>query len=198
LSTLTDSALDSGVATAVPEGLRELVSAAEVKRAIEVLAVSIDDAFCDAPVVNLVPVMAGGLHLAAALSTALERRTPGKWLLAPIYASTYAADGELAEPHIDLTPRFDHQIDASGPIVIVDDLLDSGTTMSALVALLQERGLDPVRVCVLIDKVGKRRVPIEPDFCGFQLPEDAWLVGFGMDSGRRHRGLDGIYVRDDA
>lgn len=198
MTVLTDTALETGVAIAAPEGLRELVSAAEVRAAVESLADAIDEAFRDAPVVNLVPVMAGGLHLAAALSTALERRTPGKWLLAPIYASTYAADGELAEPHIDLTPRFDHQIDASGPIVIVDDLLDSGTTMSALVTLLRERGLDPVRVCVLIDKVGKRRVPIAADFCGFQLPEDAWLVGFGMDSGRRHRGLDAVYVRDDA
>lgn len=196
MTILTDSALETGVAITAPEGLRELVSAAEVRGAVEGLADAIDEAFRDVAVVNLVPVMAGGLHLAAALSTALERRSPGKWLLAPIYASTYAADGELAEPHIDLTPRFDHQIDATAPIVIVDDLLDSGTTMSALVALLRERGLDPVRVCVLIDKVGKRRVPVEADFCGFQLPEDAWLVGFGMDSGRRHRGLDGIYVRD--
>ena len=197
MASLTDTALDSAVATEAPDGLRELVSAAEVKRAVEDLADAIHEAFRSAPVVNLVPVMTGGLHLAAALSTALEQRSPGKWLLAPIYASTYAADGELAEPHIDLTPRFDQQIEATGPIVVVDDLLDSGTTMSALVALLRERGLDPVRVCVLIDKIGKRRVPVEADFCGFQLPADAWLVGFGMDSGRRHRGLDAIYVREN-
>jgi len=174
-----------------------LVSAEDVRAAVEDLAEAIDAAFHDASVVNLVPVMTGGLHLAAALSSALERHSPGKWQLAPIVAGAYNGDNDLAEPHIELPSRFDQQIDPSGPVVIVDDLLDSGTTMSALVALFRERGLDPVQVCVLIDKAAKRRVPIEPDFCGFRLQDDAWLVGFGMDSGRRHRGLDAIYVRDE-
>jgi hypoxanthine phosphoribosyltransferase len=184
-------------ATAPTPRLRVLWSSDEVRAGIDALAARIAEAFRDAPVVNLVPVLTGGLHTAAALSAALERVAPGKWLIAPIFASTYVGDGVLEAPAIDFPERFDRAIDPSGPVVIVDDLLDTGTTMSALVRMLTARGLGPVRVCVLIDKPQRRAVPLEPDFFAFRTVDDCWLVGFGMDSGRRFRGLDAICALEE-
>lgn len=178
--------------------LRVLWNADEVRNGVLDLATRIAEAYRDAPVVNLVPVLTGGLHVAAALSAALERIVPGKWLIAPIFASTYAGDGVLERPAIDFPERFDRAIDPLAPVVLVDDLLDTGTTMSALVAMLDARGLAPVRVCVLIDKPQRRATPLQPDFFAFRTVDDCWLVGFGMDSGRRYRGLESICALEDA
>ncbi len=172
--------------------LRVLWNTDEVRAGVDGLAHRIAETFEDAPVVNLVPVLTGGLHIAAALSAALERIAPGKWLIAPIFASSYAGDGVLTEPAIDFPERFDRAIEPGAPVLLVDDLLDTGTTMSALVHMLGTRGLTPVRVCVLIDKPQRRAAAIEPDFFAFRTADDCWLVGFGMDSGRRYRGLDAI------
>lgn len=168
----------------------------EVTRGIESIADAMAAAFRDAETVNLVPVMTGGLQFAAALSTALERRAPGKWLISPIFAGAYTADGELGAPVVEFPARFEHRLEPSAPVVVVDDLLDSGTTMRELRARLNERGLAPVHICVLIERMRERATPLHPDFCAFHLDSDAWLVGFGMDSGRRYRGFDAVYVRE--
>ncbi|MGE3961533.1 MAG: phosphoribosyltransferase [Dehalococcoidia bacterium] len=180
----------------VPEGLEVLWSTEDVRRGIEAIAGEVDAAFRDAPAVNLVPVLTGGLHTAAALSQALERRSPGKWVVAPVFASAYAGDAELgAATAIDFPPGFDGRLAPGMPTLVVDDLLDSGATMSVLLAALRARGLADVRLCVLIERVRERETPLHPDFCAFHLEGDEWLIGFGMDSGGRLRGLDGVYIR---
>jgi hypoxanthine phosphoribosyltransferase len=177
-------------------GLRVLWTREEVVRGVESIADAMATAFRDSETVNLVPVMTGGLQFAAALSTALEHRAPGKWLISPIFAGAYAADGELGAPVVEFPARFEHRLEPNAPVVVVDDLLDSGTTMLELRAQLKERGLEPVHICVLIERVRERATPLRPDFCAFRLDGDDWLVGFGMDSGRRYRGFDAVYVRE--
>ncbi len=174
--------------------LHVLWSHDEVLAGIEALADRLTATFADRPCVNLVPVLTGGLHVAAALSAALERRAPGKWLIAPIFASTYAGDEEVGEPVIEFPARFDNAVDPAAPVVLLDDVLDTGTTIAALVRLMTGRGFPSVHVCVLVDKPSGRATPVEPEFFAFRSPDNAWLVGFGMDSSRHYRGLDAVYV----
>ncbi len=178
------------------EGHRVLFTREQVQAGVEAIADAMAAAFRGVDTVNLLPVMTGGLQFAAALSTALERRARAKWLLAPVFAAAYAGDGELTAPVIELPAGFERRIEPDAPVVIVDDLLDSGTTMAALVTELHRRGLHPVQICVLITRVRPRLAPVTADFSAFQVDDDAWLVGFGMDSDRRYRGLDAVYVRE--
>lgn len=188
-----DSAGDSD-APESPHGLRLLWSREEVLDGVEAIAERMVEHFRAEPVVNLIPVLTGGLQFAAALSFALERRAPGKWLIAPVFAAAYAGDAELVAPVVEFPAHFDERVQSGAPAVIVDDLLDSGTTMAALSTALRARGLGSVHICVLIERRRERTAEVAPDFCALRLDGDAWLVGFGMDTSRRFRGLDAVYV----
>jgi len=78
-------------------------------------------------------------------------------------------------------------------VLIVDDILDTGKTLSLISQMI--KGLNPasVRVCVLLDKKGRRQVPFEADLVGFQIP-DKFVVGYGLDFAERYRNLSYIGV----
>lgn len=78
-------------------------------------------------------------------------------------------------------------------VLLVDDILDTGKTLSLISSMI--RGLRPasLRVCVLLDKKGRRQVPFEADYVGFQIP-DKFVVGYGLDFAERYRNLKNIGV----
>ncbi|RRJ99802.1 hypothetical protein Ga0100230_017260 [Opitutaceae bacterium TAV3] len=82
---------------------------------------------------------------------------------------------------------------ANRHVLIIDDILDTGKTLSVVVNMI--RKLDPasVRTCVLLDKRGRREVEFEADFVGFQIP-DKFVVGYGLDFAERYRNLPCIGV----
>jgi hypoxanthine phosphoribosyltransferase len=73
-------------------------------------------------------------------------------------------------------------------ILLVDDIFDTGNTIWDLIPQLDELGPETVRVAVLLRKQGRCRVPRQPDFVGFDIP-DAFVVGYGLDFEDRYRNL---------
>jgi hypoxanthine phosphoribosyltransferase len=73
-------------------------------------------------------------------------------------------------------------------VVVVDDILDSGRTLSFARELFLERGARSVRTCVMLDKKTKRAVEMEADHVGFQV-DDVFVVGYGLDYDNRYREL---------
>ena len=73
-------------------------------------------------------------------------------------------------------------------VVLVDDILESGRTLAFAKDLLVARGARRVLVCTLLEKRGKREVPITADFVGFDCPDD-FVVGYGMDVAHSYREL---------
>ena len=73
-------------------------------------------------------------------------------------------------------------------VVLVDDILESGRTLAFAKDFLVARGARRVLVCTLLEKRGKREVPIEADFVGFVCP-DVFVVGYGMDVAHSYREL---------
>ena len=78
-------------------------------------------------------------------------------------------------------------------VLLVDDILESGLTLSFAKNLLKERGAHRVWVCTLLDKPHKRRAELQADFTGFEAG-DEFLVGYGLDWAHRFRGLPYIGV----
>ena len=177
------------------DGLEILYSKREVLSAVASLAKSIAEYYDGFNTVNVVPVMTGGMQFAAALLSELEKIQPGKWLVSPIFASAYSGDEVLTEPTIEFPKTFDNRVDFNAPTVVVDDLLDTGTTMTKLMKNIQLKGMQKVDLAVLIDRERSQPKDIIPRFCGFQLKSEQWLVGFGMDSEQRYRGLEAVYVQ---
>ena len=83
----------------------------------------------------------------------------------------------------------DFSIPVTGePVLLVDDILDSGRTLTFAREHIRARGGQPVRTCVLLDKKARRVVPFEADYVGFPIPDD-FVVGYGLDYDGCHREL---------
>ena len=82
---------------------------------------------------------------------------------------------------IDINPQDYH-------ILIVEDILDSGLTLSYLKTMLLQRGATDIRIATLLDKPSRRKANIRADYCGFEVP-DAFVVGYGLDYAEQYRSL---------
>lgn len=78
-------------------------------------------------------------------------------------------------------------------VLIVEDIINSGLTMEYIIKNLNAREPKSVRVCTLLDKVGKRRAEMKPDYVGFTIP-DKYLVGYGLDYQDQYRNLPYIAI----
>lgn len=174
--------------------MQQLWNFDEVQKAVRQVAKSIDDRYSGNESVNLVPVLTGAMPFCSSLAMELERLTPGKWCIAPVFVTTYLDDGLVREPMVEFPSKFNDSVDPESPVVIVDDLLDTGATMGHLVQEFKRGGFAEVSVCVLVDKPSARKNDLTPDFCALVSDTDAWLVGYGMDTQKRYRALDGIYI----
>ncbi|MDR3312857.1 MAG: hypoxanthine phosphoribosyltransferase [Oscillospiraceae bacterium] len=73
-------------------------------------------------------------------------------------------------------------------VLVVEDILDSGRTLSAMLKHLQTKNPRSLALCALLDKPARRQVPVEADFVGVRIP-DAFVVGYGLDYAQRWRSL---------
>lgn len=77
-------------------------------------------------------------------------------------------------------------------VLVVDDIVDTGLTLTSLHNYLKERGAKSVRTCALIDKKERREVEVVIDYVGFEVKE-GFLVGYGLDCREQHRQLGEVY-----
>jgi len=78
-------------------------------------------------------------------------------------------------------------------VLVVEDIIDTGLTLSYLLDILQARNPARLRTCALLDKYERREKAVKVDYCGFKIP-DAFVVGYGLDCGGQWRHLPGIHV----
>ena len=83
-------------------------------------------------------------------------------------------------------------------VLVVEDIVDSGRTLSYLMEMLRDRGPSSLRLCTLLDKPERRVIDVKVDYTGFQIP-DEFVVGYGLDYDQRYRNLPyiGIVEFDD-
>lgn len=78
-------------------------------------------------------------------------------------------------------------------VLVVEDIVDSGRTLSYLLEMLKNRGPKSLHLCTLLDKPDRRMVDVDVDYTGFQIP-DEFVVGYGLDYDQRYRNLPYIGV----
>lgn len=82
-------------------------------------------------------------------------------------------------------------------VIVVEDIVDSGLTLSHLLGLLENRNPASLKVCVLLDKYERRKTEVKVDYCGFRIP-DKFVVGYGLDYAGKWRHLKDIkYVVEE-
>ena len=88
----------------------------------------------------------------------------------------------------------DLDADLSGKdVLIVEDIMDTGVTLSHLVPMLKMRNPESVKICAILDKPSRRKVEMVPDYIGFEVP-DEFVVGYGLDYDEKYRNLPYIGV----
>ncbi len=78
-------------------------------------------------------------------------------------------------------------------VIIIEDIVDSGRTLSYLIEMLRDRHPRSLSLCTLLDKPDRRVVPVQVDYTGFQIP-DEFVVGYGLDYDQKYRNLPYIGI----
>ena len=105
--------------------------------------------------------------------------------------SSYGA-GTTSSGQVKITKDLSESIEGKD-VIVVEDILDSGNTLSYLLKLLQARHPASIRLCTLLDKPSRRTKPIAADYVGFEVP-DEFVVGYGLDYDELYRNLPYIGV----
>jgi hypoxanthine phosphoribosyltransferase len=108
-----------------------------------------------------------------------------------ITASSYGS-GQNSSGEVKVVKEV--RIPVSGkPVIIVEDIVDTGLTLRRIIEALQQKGPESVRICALIDKKERREKAVHIDYCGFEVKE-GFLVGYGLDYNEQFRNLPDICV----
>lgn len=163
-----------------------LVSESDIKKRVKKLGAELAAAYGEEEI-TVVSIINGAILFTADLL----REIPNPIRLDCIRISSYRNDTKsngqpklLQSLTLDVTNRH---------VLLIDDILDTGKTFSAVAAMLKKLNPASLRTCVLLDKRGRREVDFEADFVGFQIP-DKFVVGYGLDFAERYRNLPCIGV----
>jgi hypoxanthine phosphoribosyltransferase len=163
-------------------------SAAEIAARVDVMAAELAAKLpADTLVVS---VLKGSFVFAADLIRALSR-AGANWSMDFLTLSSYGT-GTQTSGHVRIVRDIVDEV-RERDVLLVDDILESGFTLSFAKDLIKGRGARRVWVCTLLDKPDKRRTALEADFVGFHAG-DEFLVGYGLDWAHRFRGLPYIGV----
>ncbi|TFZ40288.1 hypoxanthine phosphoribosyltransferase [Soehngenia longivitae] len=78
-------------------------------------------------------------------------------------------------------------------VLIVDDIIDTGNTLSKVIEHLSKKQPKSIKICVMLDKPSRRKVDLQPDFSGFVIP-DVFIVGYGLNYGNYYRNIPYIFT----
>lgn len=101
-------------------------------------------------------------------------------------------DGTESTGRIKIVKDLDENI-AGKDVIVIEDIIDSGRTLSYLLELLKTRNPGSLRLCTLLDKPDRRVTDVKVDYTGFEIP-DEFVVGYGLDYAQKYRNLPYIGV----
>jgi hypoxanthine phosphoribosyltransferase len=170
------------------DGLRVLFSAAEIATRVESLAAEIARVL-PANLV-MVGILKGSAMFVADLSRALDRagaRPEIEFMRLSSYGLSKQSSGAVQRLG-DIPATL-----AGRPVLLVDDIVDTGRSIAYAAAQLRERGVSDLWICALLDKPQRREIRIAIDFVGFMIG-DVFVVGYGTDHAEKYRHLPYIGV----
>jgi len=170
----------------VSEELKPLFSRQEIAEAVARLAVEISADYADKHLV-LVGVLKGAFVFLADLVRELTIPVEIEFVRLASYGSRKESSGEVAV-------KKDVEITLAGKdVLIVEDIVDTGLSLTFLMDHLGTHNPSSLRVCALVDKKFRRKIEVTVDYTGFAI-DDGFIVGYGIDFNERYRSLPDICV----
>jgi hypoxanthine phosphoribosyltransferase len=161
--------------------LRTLITEDEIRTRGQELAREIARDYQGRPL-TIVGVLTGSLVFLADLTRQLPIAHRIGVLQASSYRKTATTPGQL-RVNLELVPDLEGR-----DVLLLDDILDTGQTLHALIGQVNRLGPLSVRTVVLLRKRGRQTVALDPDYCGFEIP-DVFVVGYGLDYNDEFRHL---------
>ena len=163
--------------------LKVLVSEEELKARVDEMGAELYDKFQGKNPIFL-GVLKGSVMFMADLMRACQLQSDIEFIAVSSYANATESSGRV---HIN----YDLQKDITGRhIIVVEDIVDSGRTLSYLMEMLRDRGPASLQLCTLLDKPDRRVIPVEVNYTGFTIPDEFDRIYTGYNNIQKEQGLD--------
>ncbi|MCR5516486.1 MAG: hypoxanthine phosphoribosyltransferase [Lachnospira sp.] len=163
-----------------------LISEDELAKRINELGEKINEDY-EGKEVTLICILKGSIFFTCELA----KRIHVPVIIDFIQASSYGS-GTSSSGTVKIKKDLDESIEGKD-VIIIEDIIDSGNTLSKLIPLLEERKPASLEVCTLLDKPERREVEVNVKYNGFNIP-DEFVVGYGLDYDQKYRNLPFIGV----
>lgn len=173
------------------EHIRVLLSEEEVDLRIKAIGDQISRDYAGKQV-HLVCVLKGGSFFLCELAKRISVPVSLDFMSVSSYGSETKSSGV-----VKIVKDLDEPLQGRD-VIVVEDIVDSGRTLSYLMEMLKDRGPSSLRLCTLLDKPDRRVIDVKVDYTGFRIPNE-FVVGYGLDYDQRYRNLPyiGIVELDD-
>lgn len=168
------------------EKVRVMLSEEDVDKRIQEIGDQISKDFAGKEV-HLVCVLRGGSFFMCELAKRITVPVTLDFMSVSSYGSETKSSGV-----VKIVKDLDDAL-ADKNVIVVEDVVDSGRTLSYLLEMLRKRGPKELKLCTLLDKPERRVVDVDVDYTGFSIP-DEFVVGYGLDYAQRYRNLPYIGV----
>ena len=137
--------------------------------------------------IHLICVLKGGTFFMCELAKRITVPVSVDFMAVSSYG-----DGTESSGRVKIVKDLDESIEGKD-VLVVEDIIDSGRTLSYLLELLENRKPASLKLCTLLDKPDRRVCPVDVDYTGFEIP-DLFVVGYGLDYAQKYRNLPYIGV----
>ena len=163
-----------------------LISEEDVEKRIQEIGSTISKEY-EGKCVHLICVLKGGVFFACELAKRISVPVTIDFMSVSSYGSDTKSSGV-----VKIVKDLDESL-KDKEVIVVEDIVDSGRTLSYLLEMLKDRGPASLRLCTLLDKPERRVIDVHVDYTGFNIP-DEFVVGYGLDYDQRYRNLPYIGV----
>ncbi|MDF1616481.1 hypoxanthine phosphoribosyltransferase [Petrocella sp. FN5] len=161
--------------------IQVLISQEELTQRIKELGEKISADYAGKEV-HLICVLKGGVMFMSDLSKYISVPVTMDFMAVSSYGNETSSSGI-----VKIVKDLDESIE-NADVLIVEDIIDSGRTLSYLLQILKDRKPESIKICTLLDKPDRRIVDVEVDYVGFEIP-DYYVLGFGLDFEQKYRNL---------
>jgi hypoxanthine phosphoribosyltransferase len=170
--------------------LRVLLKSDQIQKRIREMGEEISRDYPDGNL-HLICILKGACFFLTDLARAMKRDVFVDFMGISTYGKGKTSSGE-----VKVTKDLDISLEGAD-VLIVEDIVDSGVTLSYLIKLLEQRKPRSLRIAALLDKPERRLRPVPVTYVGFHIP-DEFVVGYGLDYAEKYRNLDDVCVLGEA
>ena len=169
------------------ETIRELISEKKIDERIAELGRQISEEYAGKQI-HMICVLKGGVFFLCELAKRISVPVTLDFMCVGSYG-----DGTKSSGIVKITKDLDETLEGKD-VLVVEDIIDSGRTLSYLLEVLKKRGPKSMKLCTLLDKPDRREVEnVEVNYVGFEIP-DEFVVGYGLDYAQKYRNLPYIGI----